>query len=176
MHIICYAGGTCGDLLSAMIDPTETDIVLGRLQLSADRTRLKKPHQFRDVQEKDQYIQEAGAKYQSLPSHDLEYHASRDHDFIGITVSDWHTAMWAAKRFQELHRPHVWEEMQRHCGAATVADYAQILIDFGNLVATHTDKLVSLESILDGSVIDSIRNWCDTDTALYQRWRDQQSS
>jgi len=175
MHIICYAGGTCGDLLTAMIDPTAADIVMARLQLPADRTRLKKPHQFQDALEKDRYIEEAGARYQSLPSHDLEYHISRHHDFIGITVRDWHTAMWAATRFQKLHRAHVWEEMQRHCGASSLDEYAQILIDFGNLVSAHTDRLVTLESILDGSVIEHIRPWCDADTSFYQQWRQQQS-
>jgi len=175
MHIICYAGGTCGDLLTAMIDHTAVNVVSGRLQLSADRTRLKKPHMFQDTQEKDRYIEEISTVYASLPSHDLDYHITRAHDLIGITVCDWQTAMWAATRFQKLHRPHVWEEMQRHCKASSVEEYAQILIDFGNLVSSHTDKLVTLESILDGTVIDHISVWCDPDVALYQQWRHQQS-
>jgi hypothetical protein len=174
MHLICYAGGTCGDLLTAMVDPTAADVVTGRLQLPTDRMRLKKPHQFRDTQEKDQYIEEASTRYRSLPSHDLEYHISKNHDFVGITVSDRQIAMWAATRFQKLHRPHVWQEMQRQCGASSLDEYAKILIDFSTLVASHTSKLVTLESILDGSVIDTIGVWCDPDIVLYQRWRHQQ--
>jgi hypothetical protein len=176
MQIICYAGGTCGDLVVALLDPRGVEIDQGRVRLPTDRMRLKKPHRFTDDKEKQGYLDDIVAQYHSVPSHDLDYHVDHGHSFIGVTVKDWNLALWAAHRFQALHAPHVWQEMQRACGASTVEHYAEIVIHFGNLVATKTDRLITLESIMAGTVLPQLQELTglEPDRRLYQHWLDQQ--
>lgn len=155
MNIVCYAGGTCGDMISAILDTTGAQFKNTTVMLDQDRTRLKKPHLFKADTEKDQYLMDMAKKYQSIPSHDLKYHIQRRHDFVGITVQDKTVSMWAAERFKRLHRPHVWAEMTAVCGADSIEGYAQMMIDFSNLVAQHTDRIVTLESIRAGTALDN---------------------
>jgi hypothetical protein len=155
MNIICYTGGTCGDVITALFDSTSTSYRGSTVMIDADRSRLKKPHEFVTDESKDQYLAEMAAKYQSIPSHDLAYHARKHHEFIGITVRDQAVALWAAQRFKDLHRPHVWAEMTAACGVDTVEDYAQMMLDFSNLIVQHTNKIVTLESIRAGTALQN---------------------
>jgi hypothetical protein len=155
MNIICYTGGTCGDVITALFDSTGTSYRGNTVMIDADRSRLKKPHEFANNTDKDQYLMEMVTKYQSIPSHDLAFHALRQHEFIGITVNDRAVALWAAQRFKDLHRPYVWAEMTAACGVDTVEDYAQMMLDFSNLIVQHTNKIVTLESIRAGTALQN---------------------
>jgi hypothetical protein len=178
LKIVCYTGGTCGDLIAAMIDSTHARFQNTTVIHSADRQRLKKPHTFANDEEKDQYITEISSRYQSIPSHDLDYHVRRSHRFIAITVQDFKTAMWAARRFRLLHKPHVWQEMQTACGASSIEDYAQLLIDYSNMVVNHTTDIVKLEDIHNGRAIQALNklgiNYQYKN--LYQNWLDLQNN
>jgi hypothetical protein len=174
IEIICYAGGTCGDLITALIDSKGSYFQNKAVMFEQDRLRFKKPHTFVNDEEKDQYLNEITNKYRSIPSHDLQYHVRRGHNIIGITVQDPTVAKWAAIRFKELHRPHVWDEMCSACGVNSVEQYAQIMIDFSNLVTQHTDRIITLESIQDGTVLHNpiLKN---AGKNLYQNWKDLQN-
>lgn len=171
IEIICYTGGTCGDLVTALIDSQGTYFRGKAVMLDQERLRFKKPHTFANDVEKDQYLNEMSAKYRSIPSHDLQYHINRKHSFIGITVTTWSSALKAAQRFKDLHRPHVWAEMTAACGADSIESYAQIMIDFSKVVVQHTDKIITLESIQQGTALDNpilqlasknfYKNWSD---------------
>ena len=174
IEIICYAGGTCGDLITALIDSKGAHFRNNTVMFEQDRLRFKKPHTFANDDEKDQYLNETAHKYQSIPSHDLQYHVKRGHNFIGITVQDLSVARWAAKRFKELHRPHVWAEMTSVCGVTTIEDYAQTMIDFSNIVTQHTDKIVTLESIKAGTVLQN-QLLSTGSKNFYQNWQDLQN-
>jgi hypothetical protein len=102
IEIICYAGGTCGDLITALIDSKGSYFQNKAVMFEQDRLRFKKPHTFVNDEEKDQYLNEITNKYRSIPSHDLQYHVRRGHNIIGITVQDPTVAKWAAIRFKEL--------------------------------------------------------------------------
>ena len=169
MKIICYTGGTCGDVITALFDSTGTSYRGNTVMIDADRSRLKKPHEFATNESKDQYLEEMATKYQSIPSHDLAYHTLRQHEFIGIIVRDWAVALWAAQRFKDLHRPHVWAEMAAACGANTVEDYAQMMLDFSNLIVQHTNNIVTLESIRAGTALQNpiLEN---ANTNFYNTW------
>lgn len=173
MQIICYAGGTCGDLVTSVIDSSDSEINIRKhFELSAERSRLKKPHLFQSDVEKLQFLDDISSQYLSIPSHDLDFHSRYAHNFIGITVQDKEIAYWAAERFKNLHRPHVWEEMTRYCGASTVEAYAQTLIDFSNLISTKTNQLIRLEDIVNGNLVDQLSNFIKTplNNELYQQW------
>jgi hypothetical protein len=176
MHIVCYAGGTCGDLITALIDHRDCTLEQGRVRVGADRSRLKKPHGFSNCQQKDAYVASMSGCYSSLPSHDLDYHVERRHDFIGITVCQPDLAKWAAARFQCMHPAHVWQEMMRHCGAESLDQYAQVLLDFGTVISQRTSKTIDLREILDGTVIHTLERLIDRpiNDAFYHDWRQQQ--
>ena len=84
-------------------------------------------------------------------------------------------AHWAAKRFKALHRPHVWEEMSKVCGAKTVDDYAQILIHYSKMVQNHTTQTVSLESIKKNTAIETLEQLLEhpisqSSKNIYKNW------
>ena len=182
IEIVCYMGGTCGDLIAALIDSKKVRFNIPFRTVLHDplRCKLKKPHLFADDVEKDQYIDNIETHYKSIPSHDIEYHHKRQHNFIGITVKDTETAMWAAERFKRAHQPHVWEEMKIACGADSVNDYAQMMIDFSNLTKQYTDRIITLESIRNGQVLDEMTNNLNINTVdqtiknLYNNWLELQ--
>lgn len=153
--IVVYMGGTCGDLVSALLDPrgVELDSTLKKISMPPERQRLKKPHLFSDAGAKNQYLQDIARVYHSVPSHDIEYHSDRDHDFVGITVQDPRTAMWAAQRFRDAHRPQVWQSVAKACGINDIEQYAQLLLDYSVLVQKHTDKIMRLEDIRSGLAV-----------------------
>jgi len=170
--IVCYTGGTCGDLISALIDNRDAQLFNSTVKHTSLRERLKKPHQFESSADKDYYMSEISKQYKSIPSHDLDYHVQKNHFFIGITIKDKAIALRAANRFKNLHRPHVWEEMSKFSGARTVEDYAQLLLDYSNLVETHTSTIVKLERILAGDAINDLAKIIATplDNDLYTNW------
>lgn len=175
LKIVCYTGGTCGDLISALIDPTNSRMYQTVVINDPERCRLKKPHLFDSNSAKDQYISAIIKQYASIPSHDLEYHKNRGHKFISISVNDRDVALWAATRFRALHRPHVWEEMTRYCGAGTVDDYANVLIDYSNMVTQHTNYIVDLKDIINGNGITALEECIqitvsDHGREFYKEW------
>jgi hypothetical protein len=177
IEIICYAGGSCGDLITALIDSQGAYLRDKSVAFDPERLRFKKPHTFADDVERDQYLTNVSTKYRSIPSHDMDYHVRRKHSIIGITVQDQDTALWAAERFKRLHRPHVWLEMQTACGANSIEDYAQIMIDFSKLLQQHTDRTVALESIRAGTVLEQLSQLTTLRPAsknFYTNWLDLQ--
>ena len=163
--------------MSALIDPTDVELEFGAISHVMERQRLKKPHAFANHEEKDQYIVTIAEQYLSIPSHDLDYHIQQSHQFIAITVQDSEIAMWAARRFRALHRPHVWQEMQTKCGAATIEEYAQMMIDYSNMIVNHTTDIVKLEDIRNGQAIQALAKLGinSTHKNLYQNWLDLQN-
>lgn len=173
-NIVCYAGGTCGDLLCALIDPNNAVVDRNRVVLTDERSQLKKPHLFDNDHDKDLYLVNMAQKYQSIPSHDFLYHKNRQHSIIGITIDKLDTAKKASMRFKNLHRPEVWVEMQQFCGAQTIDDYAQILMDFSISIALYATVVVKLENIINGSVLSDLDNQgilvIDNGKEIYRRW------
>lgn len=159
--IVCYTGGTAGDIVSLILDPSD---------LSKERQRLKKPHQFFNDQEKDQFL--ATAPWLSVPSHDFEYHRRHNHAILAIVCRQKDQAMWAAERFKKIHRPHVWEEMTQHCGANDIETYAQMILDFGNMVEQYSSNVLYLDEILSGQAVDKITalGYSTPGVDHYQQW------
>lgn len=158
-HIVVYNGGAAGDLITAMLDYRGAHITdEGRVRHDPNREALKKPHIFGTDLHKDMYLTQAFGYYHSLPSHDIRYHIDRNHDFIGVVVLTRKAALWAAKRFSDLHPESVWKEMQAAAGVKDVDGYAQMMLDFSNLVAEHTRNVLSLEDILQGNAIKALES------------------
>jgi hypothetical protein len=180
LTIVCYTGGTCGDLISAIIDPTDCAISanFGTIIHNPERTRLKKPHLFDSDSKKQLYIDSVTGKYKSISSHDATYHIAQKHDFLSIIVKDFDYAIWAAERFKKCHRAHVWEEMQKQCGANNIKEYTQKLIEYSSMIETHTQHIIKLENILNGDILTDLinlnYNLSDDGVKIYSDWLSKQ--
>lgn len=172
MIIVCYMGGTAGDLVTAVIDNKDTMLDDKKILIHPKRSKLKKPHLFNNSKETTDYINSLSTTYISLPSHSTDFHIQEKQDFIGIAVDDYETALWAATRFKELHLPHVWEEVMAYSNIISVEEYADLMMKYGAFIRNHTDKVISLKSILDGNLITELKKYLDFDLHedLYTAW------
>ena len=179
LTIVCYTGGACGDLISAIIDGKDVAINNKAIKHTQQRQKLKKPHLFNSIDEKNKYLVDIALQYNSIPSHDLDYHISQSHNFISIVVDDIKTAKWAATRFKQLHRPNVWQEMARVSNINTVDEYAQLLIDYSSMVRNYTNRYVNLESIKSGIAVQQLEeilqfNISKAGQNIYSNWINSQ--
>lgn len=153
LNIICFMGGTAGDLITAVIDSAGVEVNNGSITLPISRALFKKPHNFNNDFEKDTIIETTS--YQSISSHDYEYHQQRGHNLLCIGIDDMPSAMWAAVRFKNLHRPQVWTEMTQKCGANSIEEYAQMYIDFTNMVRQNPKvRILNITDILTGKLLE----------------------
>ena len=162
IEIVCYMGGVCGDLVMSVIDSRDSVITDAHVMMPASRYKLKKPHLFQSSVEKDQYLIDIAASYKSIPSHDTEYHVERGHSFITSVITDVETALWAAARFKNYHRPQVWDEMLEKCGANSISDYADQLMRYSDRIQKHTTKVVNLNDIRSGNLLDKLQQFVST--------------
>ena len=155
--IVLYSGGSCGDIVTGIIDPTDATIhpKKNKTKLSTFRSKLKDPQKFKNDASKDAFLKKAFKIYKSIPSHDLPYHIKNNHTFVGIKIKKFSNALWAAERFKNLHDNDIWEEMCKLCGAKSIKDYAQIIFNFGKHLHKLTKYIVSVEEIISGNA-DSI--------------------
>ena len=172
MIIICYMGGTAGDLVTATIDGTDTRLDDRKVIIDSKRSKLKKPHLFATSSETVEYIKSMTENYSSLPSHCLDFHVEQRQDFIGIVVNTMETATWAATRFKELHLPHVWEEVMKYSNISKVEEYASMMLNFSETIKKYTTKIISLEDILSGNLLTELDrlNIQATNPSLYENW------
>ena len=173
VNIVCFMGGACGDIVTAVIDPKDAQLDGNRIKLPLHRQLLKKPHLYKKDSAKNEYIDFISNNYKSIPSHDTDFHIRNNHKFITIEVNDIDIGMWAAERFQKLHSPHVWDEMMKASNYKTVKDYAQALIDHKTLISPNADMRINLKDIVDGK----IQNYFDIDEkskVFYQQWLNSQ--
>lgn len=153
LNIVCFMGGTAGDLVTAVIDSTDVKVNNGSIELPIARALLKKPHTFNNEYEKDAVVE--STVYRSISSHDYEYHQHRGHELLCIGIDDMPSAIWAAVRFKNLHRPQVWAEMTQKCGADSIEEYAQMYIDFTNMVRQNPRvRILNITDILTGKLLE----------------------
>lgn len=176
LTIVCYMGGMCGDLITALIDSTNMSFVNSTVKLQNERIKLKKPHLFTTDAEKDLYISHIGEIFKSIPSHDLKYHVLRKHKFISIAVEDRRCADWAANRFKNLHKPEVWQGLSKFSNCSTVEQYSQMMLDYSSMVKKekYSNKIINLEDILDGRLIEILKmygfNLTNDYQSIYNSW------
>lgn len=162
LNIVCYMGGACGDLITAMLDYTlDVKLVGNRVALADERSRLKKPHLFKNDTDKDLYLESIAKKYKSISSHDLNYHLRQRHKFISIVITDLDSALFAAQRFKNLHRAEVWQQMHQVSGADTVEKYAQQMLDYSSMIIenSYSKILIDLKKILAGQAVEELQKY-----------------
>ena len=169
LTIVCFMGGTCGDIVTAIIDETNTTIDIdGRILLPKERILLKDPNNFSNNQEKDQLILELTCK--SIASHDYEYHLIRKHSIIYVGIFDMAVAVWAANRFKQLH-PDTWRQFNNQ----TVENHATRYIEHTNMVINNKKiKVIDIKDVVTGKLINKLKEFgFDISNAaeiLYSKW------
>lgn len=153
--IICFAGGTSGDLAVSVLDPRNCtyDTKNGRIKIAMDRAGMKKFWKYNDVETKIQYIKQAFAMYDSLPSHDVDFHLANNHqEVIGITCFDENLREKSAIRFKDLHRSEVWDSLPKVCKTETVQQYSDDILQISRKLE-RAFTTIDLSEIIKGDLI-----------------------
>ena len=160
MIFVVYMGGAAGDVVASVIDHRNSKFnsLQRRMEMPLDRQRLKKPHTFESDAAKDEYVQQMSATYRSLPSHDIDYHVHNRHTTIGITVQDTKIANWAAKRFESVHRPQVWQQVCEACGITNTRQYADLMLHYSNMLEKQLSNTIKLERIVAGNLVEDLES------------------
>ena len=171
--LILYMGGCCGDIVTGLIDTKGISIQSGKCVVLKEREKLKRSFQFANNAQKDAYIASASRYWNSLPSHDADYHMQNNHPYLGIVCSELKTAMWAATRFRNLHRDIVWKRMSDVTGAKTIEEYARLILDFSSMIKSSAYETIELTDIVEGNVIEKLKELTlldDCASIMYNQW------
>jgi hypothetical protein len=168
-------GGTCGDLVTAVIDSTDSKLDGSKIYTMLSRSKLKSDLFLNSEIEQLNYIKEMESKYLSIPSHKIDLHVKYKHPFITIFTENYDLALWCANRYKNLNRPDVWENMNKF-NNLTVESHAQTTIDSCRYLASHTDKIIALEDMLSGNLLSKLSKYVKTplNEKLYEEWLSRQ--
>ena len=178
--IICFAGGTAGDLVVGVLDPRNClyDNQQGSITLEKDRYTMKKFWLFNNEQDKDEYIDKVFKKYNSLPSHDVDFHINTtNRNVIGITCFDKSLRLQSAKRFKSLHRPYVWDSLRKVTDTETIDQYSNDILEISRKLKQKFPT-IDLQEIIGGDLINSLKILGHEIPAeglrLYESWLERQ--
>ena len=169
LTLIVYTGGAAGMLVSALID--DTDIEFDKWHFEYREKIPVRSHWKHGLAEwqngynfdaMDEYYDMVIASRSSLASHFSRYHINRKHDFIMIDSSSPFAAEWCAERFAKntsISKSHGVFDKNTN-------------IRINDVCKKHTDKIIVMEDILDGKLIDILKQWVHTplNDELYQAW------
>jgi hypothetical protein len=167
--IVCFLGGACGDIVTAIIDSTSATVDIdGRIILPKDRSKLKDLNNFNNDDEKDQMIE--NIKYKSISSHDYKYHFIKRHSILYIGIFDTKMAMWAATRFKRLH-PGSWTDLN----CQSIESHAIQYIEHTNMVSNNKKiKVLDIQDIISGKLIKKLKEFGfeidELSNTLYSTW------
>lgn len=177
IDIVVFMGGSCGDLVTALIDDRtcEVDSQSGIVIMDESRRCLKKAKNFGDDIDKDIWLQEVTTRYRSVPSHDIDYHVKRQHRIIGITVRDSAVANWCAHRFCDCIRTQTWHNICATLSIKTVDEYATSMLHYTSMLENLTPFTISVEEILCGNALSKLstisnNGICQGSDDFYHRW------
>jgi len=174
--IVCFAGGTAGDLVVGVLDPRNCsyDYDHGSINLEEDRYAMQKFWKFDDDIKKDAYLKEAFKSYDSLPSHDVDFHfKNKTNDVLGITCFDEDLRRKSARRFKSLHRPWIWESLRFVTDTETIEKYTNDILKISRKLKDRFNT-IDLEDIIKGNLIKNLQSLgyeiSDEGIKLYETW------
>ena len=177
MYIVSHIGGTCGDLIAAVIDSTDVSFrSTYAVKLPLSRLSLKRGILNTD-EEINQYLLEIFKKYKSVSSH-LPLSDVVFYDNIKIitpVVYDKDIALWAANRFTSANLVKPYNHIN---GSVCENDeeYANILLDHTKyMVGINPNSsaiFIDVKDIVEGNLINKLQDHIDTelDSNFYQQW------
>jgi hypothetical protein len=174
--IVCFAGGTSGDLVVAMIDSLDCGYEINdhRIKLTKDRSGMKKPWMFKNADEKRNYITDTFEIYDSLPSHDIDFHiGEKSENVIGITCFDKVLRDKSASRFKNLHTSEVWDYLTKATNTKTLDQYSNDILEVSKKLKNNF-LTIDLSQIVGGNLPDLLHQMGFDITvksgSLYEYW------
>ena len=174
--IVCFAGGTSGDLVVAMIDSLDCGYEINdhRINLTKDRSGMKKPWMFKNADEKRNYITDTFEAYDSLPSHDVDFHiGEKSENVIGITCFDKVLRDKSASRFKNLHTSEVWDSLTKVTNTKTLDQYSNDILEISKKLKNNF-LTIDLSQIVGGNLPDLLHQMGFDITvksgSLYEDW------
>ena len=174
--IVCFAGGTSGDLVVAMIDSLDCGYEINdhRINLTKDRSGMKKPWMFKNADEKRNYITDTFEAYDSLPSHDIDFHiGEKSENVIGITCFDKVLRDKSASRFKNLHGSEVWDSLTKVTNTKTLDRYSNDILEVSKKLKNNF-LTIDLSQIVGGNLLDLLHQMGFDITvksgSLYEYW------
>jgi len=167
--LVVYTGGAAGMLVSALIDNTDIAFVNWHFEYQEQiPVRSHWKHGLAEWQKglnfdaMDSYYEAVVAGHSSLASHFYRYHVERKQDFILVDSSSPFASKWCADRFAKN---------TSLIGSHGVFDI-NTKIKINNICKKHTNKVIIMEDIINGKLIDVIQQWVHTplNEELYDIW------
>jgi len=161
MNIIVYPPGSGGNLVSAVIDNTNYRYTGVHFETNRNRLRTRSYMELMSDQDRDNYISKLSLIALSLPSHTLEYHIDRKHDFILIAPITDIEINWCIERFSKIHTEN-----------AHLVTNIEGYRDFVQKGLAHTTKVISVEDIYSGRLLERLKEYITTplNEQLYCTW------
>jgi hypothetical protein len=162
MEIIVYPPGAGGNLVSAVIDNKLYYYNGVHFETYRKKLRMKSYIESMSDIDRDDYLVEMSSKYLSLPSHLIEYHINRKHDFILIAPVTDAEINWCINRFAQIHTK------IKHLVENSENGY-KVFVENGK---HHTNKIITVEEIYSGKLLKRLREYVTTplNEELYYTW------
>jgi hypothetical protein len=174
--IVCFAGGTSGDLVVSVLDPKNCDYnpSQGKVKISKDRSVMKKFWQFTNTKQKKDAIKNGFENYDSLPSHDVDFHIDHGQDkVIGITCFDKDLRDRSATRFKNLHSNQVWDSLTKVSKTETIEQYSDDILQISRKLE-RAFTTIDLKEIIKGNLISRLTEMeytiSDESLEIYKKW------
>lgn len=186
MYIILYFPGAAGDLVSSMIDPTDYFLDSEAKKISCKYGSWRKNriqqiglayHNKKSIIEKWEAEKEffkSCPNYKAISSHDFAYYIdydTSDKDFIIIDSTG--LEHWTMNRIYNLNNRFENISDRNFFAKPSEDDIMQQRYIFDLFLSLYkTDKIIKLEDILNGKLIQILRQWIDTplNTEWYEQW------
>ncbi len=181
MHIILYHPGAAGELVTSMIDPADyhldstaktiaPDFGCFRRKITEDTNLTYKNFPISVVWEKRREAFKNRPNYRAFSSHDFEYFLNFDTSFTSyILIDNTNCIDWAIKRFTELL-----SKNETYTSPSITEELVNRQKNYINLALEKniTDKVIKLEDIRRGKLVDILKQWIDTPlhTDWYEQW------
>jgi hypothetical protein len=162
MKIIVYPPGAGGNLVSAVVDNKLYYYTGVHFETYRKKLRMKTYIDSMSDIDRDNYMIEMSSKYLSVPSHVIEYHINRKHDFILIAPVTDIEIKWCIDRFAKIH-PTLKDLVQNS------EDGFKAFVENGK---QHTDKVITVEEIYSGKLLERLKEYVTTplNEELYYTW------
>jgi len=162
MEIILYPPGAGGNLVSAVIDNRYSYYDGVHFHTFRKKLRTLDDTQIMSDEDRDAYLKQMGEQYLSIPSHSIDYHIKRKHDFILIAPVTDIEIKWCIERFSKIH------PALKHLAENTEQAYKDFVINGKQ----HTNKIITVDEIYSGKLIERIKEYVTTPLKehLYYTW------
>ena len=173
IDIVAYTGGSCGEMVTAVIDPTGYHFNGRYLELlKYDRSKLKNREWDFSLSniDRDNVINELALKYKSLPSHKIDYHVLRKHDVIFIDSTEPGIDEWVFNRLHDIHGKNEWLNLEKDKEV-----FFNNLQENQQVMLSIAKRVIKLRDILEGKLIDVLKTYVSTplNESLYYTWLEQ---